>query len=461
MKPAALLTFLLLLLALASCRKDRFTASSDAQLRPGVDTLHFDTVFVSAGSTSGVIKIFNDNKEGIRISSVRLAGGAASPFRINVDGLPGPEVRDLEVAGGDSLYVFVTVTVNPNAATQPFVVQDSIAVDWNGNRRWVQLDAYGQNAHFLRGHTVRGTETWDNALPYVILDGLTVDTTATLNITQGTRVYVHANAPLIVHGHLVATGDHYDSTRVLFTGDRLDRPYRDFPASWPGLLFSSASGNSSLTYTTVQNAYQGIAVDGPTTGALTLHECIIDNAYDAGLFASKATINGRNLLVSNCGAGMVLNGGSYQFVHCTAVGFGNSLQQHKEPVLSLSNTDALGRPAALNAVFRNGIYWGEANGLVRNEVVSYNAAGAAFAVQFDGALWRVQAAPTGVTATNVLNTNDPGFDSVDNATRHYSFRPGPGSPAIDRGSNTGTPLDLDGKPRPVGAAPDLGAYERQ
>ncbi|RYD86251.1 MAG: hypothetical protein EOP50_22715, partial [Sphingobacteriales bacterium] len=257
MKPARLCFCLLLMGVLFSCRKDRFTDSSSAQLRPNVDTLHFDTVFTTAGSTSGIIKVVNEDEKGIRISTVRLAGGAASPFRINVDGVPGPEVRDLEVAGRDSFYIFVTVNVQPNAALQPFVVQDSIELVWNGNRRWVQLDAYGQNARYLRNHEVRGAETWDNTLPYVLLDGFSVDTNATLTITQGTRIYAHSNVPVIVHGTLQVTGDRFDSTRVLFTGDRLDMPYRDFPASWPGLVFTGTSRNNTLSYAIIKNAYQG------------------------------------------------------------------------------------------------------------------------------------------------------------------------------------------------------------
>ncbi|RYY40008.1 MAG: hypothetical protein EOO08_08100 [Chitinophagaceae bacterium] len=462
MKPAALL-LILITIAFAACRKDRFTGSADAQLRPGADTLHFDTVFVNTGSTSGVVKIFNDNEEGIRISSVRLAGGNASPFRINADGIAGPEVRDLEVAGGDSLYVFVTVTINPNSNTQPFVVQDSIAIEWNGNRRWVQLDAFGQNARFLRNHIVRGSETWDNTLPYVILDGITVDTLASLNITQGTHIYFHGNAPMIVHGSLHSTGDRYDSTRVRFTGDRLDIPYRNFPASWPGIYFSDVSRNNTLTFTSVLNAYQAIAIEGPAPATqLTLRECIIDNAYDAGIYANNAGIDSRNLLVSNCGSGISLSGGgNYNFVHTTAVGYSNRYQQHTNPVLFISNRTASGGSAALNATFRNGIYWGEANGLVQDEVVVLNSTGAPFNVTFDGALWRMRATPSGIGASNIQNGLDPTFDSVDHTNRIYSFRLATGSPAVDKGGNAGTPIDLDGKPRPAGLAPDLGAYEKQ
>ena len=136
---------------LFSCRKESFTSNADVRLRTSVDSLHFDTVFTTTGSVSQFLKIINGNEKGIRISSVRLAGGAGSPFKINVDGLSGPQVNDVEVLGNDSVYVYVTVSINPTAQNLPFIVQDSIEIIYNGNKKWVQLDAFGQNAHFHRG----------------------------------------------------------------------------------------------------------------------------------------------------------------------------------------------------------------------------------------------------------------------------------------------------------------------
>ncbi|TCJ14038.1 hypothetical protein EPD60_08470 [Flaviaesturariibacter flavus] len=463
MKPAHYLVLCLLLIgSLIACRKDRFTNSAAAPLRTNVDTLHFDTVFTSAGSTSGVIKIFNDESAGVRISSVRLAGGAASPFRINVDGIPGPEVRDLELAGNDSLYVFVTVTIQPNGSNLPFIVQDSIEINWNGNRSYVQLDAYGQNARFLRNSHVQGNTTWDNTLPYVILGSVTVDTAATLRITEGTRVYFHGDAPMIVHGRLEVTGDRYDSTRVLFTGDRLDLPYRDFPASWPGIFFSGASRNNELTYAVIRNAFQGVAISGPAPATqLTLRQCIIDNAYDAGLLASNSSVIADNLLVSNSGSNIQLTGGGdYRFTHCTSVSYSNSFNVHKQPVLVATDFDGLGRTAPFNGIFRNCIFWGEANGFVNNEV-ELAKQGATFNAVFDKVLWRVRNTPSPATVTGAINNQEPLFDSVDNGARIYNFRLAEGSPAIDKGSTTPLLIDLDGKPRSVGTLPDLGAYERQ
>jgi hypothetical protein len=55
----------------------------------------------------------------------------------------------------------------------------------------------------------------------------------------------------------------------------------------------------------------------------------------------------------------------------------------------------------------------------------------------------------------------PMFDSINTQLKYYNFRLQPGSPAIDKGVNTGISIDLDGKPRPVGLLPDLGCYEKQ
>src|SRR4028118_1557483 len=93
---------LFLLLIIGACQKERFTNSSEALLQTSVDTLHFDTVFTTAGSITQTVKIFNDNKEGIRINTIRLAGGALSPYKINVNGYKGPQVNDLEIMGKDS-----------------------------------------------------------------------------------------------------------------------------------------------------------------------------------------------------------------------------------------------------------------------------------------------------------------------------------------------------------------------
>src|SRR5215211_4535439 len=125
MKPVRNLFLPALLLAvLFSCTKESFTNSSSALLQTSVDTLHFDTVFTTTGSVTQFVKIINENEKGLHVKSVRLAGGATSVFRINVDGTPGPLVTNIDIAGNDSVYVFVNLRIDPSAASLAFIVQD-------------------------------------------------------------------------------------------------------------------------------------------------------------------------------------------------------------------------------------------------------------------------------------------------------------------------------------------------
>lgn len=462
MKPVRNLFIPLFIVLFFACKKESFTTNSSAVLSTSVDTLHFDTVFTTTGSTSQFIKIVNDNNKGIHISSVKLAGGPSSPFKINVDGVAGPQVNSADVLAEDSIYIYVTVSINPTAANLPFIVRDSIEINYNGNKKFVQLDAYGRNAHFFRNRKITAFEIWNNDLPYVILGGLTVDTNATLSINKGCRIYSHADAPFIVNGTLWVNGEKEDSSRVIFTGDRLDEPYQNFPASYPGIIFTDVSKNNILSYAIIKNAYQGLVVTGPSTGTkLILNETIIDNAYDAGLLGVNTSITARNLLVSNCGKNILLvAGGDYNFAHCTAATISSNFIQHKEPILAVTNY--LENTAVdLKAVFRNCIFWGEANGIVDDEAVVLKKGNTLFDVTFDQVLWRVKKDPGNSTINGSINNQSPQFDSINTAQKIFSFRLKDTSPAINQGMNAGVTIDLDGNARPVGVKPDLGAYEKQ
>lgn len=460
------LVFILIVACIAAaCRKDSFI-TGNADLSTSADTLHFDTVFTTVGSVTHYFRIYNDNNQKLKLKNVSLAGGASSVFKINVDGTPGPAVSDIEIEANDSVYVFVSVKVNPTAEGLPFVIRDSIHIQYNNQERWVQLEAWGQNAHFLRSRLIAGNETWTNDKPYVILEGLQVDTNATLTIQKGCRIYLHANAPFIVDGTLVVTGEKYDSTKVIFRGDRLDVPYRDYPGAWPGIYFRGKSKNNYLQYAVIKNAYQGIVAIGPAVNAnpkIILSESIIDNCYDAGIQAVQSDIRAQNCLISNCGKNMVLAmGGNYDFNHCTSVAYSNTFIQHKEPVLLVtdfireSNTVLT---ADLTATFSNCIFWAD-NSIVEDEVVSNKQGTGSFQLSFDHCLWKLKNNPAQAITNNIIANQAPVFDSIDTQKRWYNFRLKEESPAIDKGKATPLAIDLDGNPRPVGL-PDIGCYERQ
>lgn len=449
-----------------SCRKDSFITSSDARVTITADTLKYDTVFVAAGSTYRTFKIVNDNNQKLKISSIKLMGGTSSVYKMNIDGTVGVQFNNIELEADDSVYVFAQVNVDPGAGNLPFILRDSIEISYNGNKKFVQLEAWGQNAHFFRDKIITSNETWNNDLPYVILGSLTINNNQILTINKGCRIFVHANAPIVVEGTLLVNGLKDTTDRVYFRGDRMDEPYRDFPAAWPGIFFQPGSKDNVLTYAVIKNAYQAVALQDPSPNAnpkVVLNECIIDNAYDAGVIAINSSARARNSLISNCGKNLFLvKGGDYQFTHCTVVTVANRYIEHRNPVLVLSNFISVNNSpvtANLNAVFRNCIFWGE-NGLVDDEVVVAKSGTTIFNVNFEANLWKVLNAPANITSSQIINGQAPLFDSVSTNNHYYDFRLQTGSPAINKGVNAAVATDLDGKPRPVGL-PDLGCFEKQ
>jgi hypothetical protein len=453
-----------MVLVFFSCKKDSFITSPDATISTSADTLSFDTVFVTTGSITRQFKIINTNSRKLRIARVALSGGSASPFKINVDGTPGPEADDVEINGHDSIYVFVQVTVDPSGSALPFILEDSIGIEYNGNRRFVQLRAYGQNAVFLKNATLTGDVTWNNSLPYVIIGGVQVAPGATLHISPGTKIYLHADAPFLVGGTLEASGTR--DQPVVFSGDRLDEDYRDLPAAWPGIYFQSGSGNSSLKHAIIRNAYQGIiAQDLPATAGpkVNLSQCILDNIYDAGILGINTSVYADNCLISNCGSNLeFLLGGDYRFTNCTVASYNTIYVSHKTPVLQLSDSytqNDVVYTASLNAFFQNCIFWGD-GGTVDDEILITKEGSDAFSASFDHVLYKAKNdLPLGGFSASVKNM-PPLFDSIDISRNIFDFHCtlDAASPVVNAGTLTSFPNDLDDRPRD--ALPDIGCYEK-
>ncbi len=456
------LLILLITVFIFGCKKNSFITTKDAQINFSADTVAFDTVFVSTGSITQQVKIYNQNNQKINLSDVKLMGGASSVFKINIDGAAVSEANNIEINANDSIYIFVSVFINPSSANLAFILQDSIQVFFNGNQKYIQLQAYGQNANFLNNKEISSNTIWTNNLPYVVLGSLQIDSNATLNIQPGCKIYLHANAPFIVNGTLQIQGQKYDSTRIYFASDRLDVPYNNFPGSWPGVIFNPSSKNNLLEFAVINNAYQGIIASGLSVNnnpKIILNECIINNIYDAGVLATQSDIQARNCLISNCGRNIVITaGGNYNFTNCTVASYSNNYMSHLQPVLNVSDyLPGNNSSFALTANFINSIFWGD-NGSVVDEVV-VSTQGSSPAISFTNCLWKIKNTPA-VTNTHMLNI-DPMFDSVNNQTMFYNFHLKVNSPTLDSGINTSIPFDLDGNTRTVNGKTDLGCYEKQ
>ncbi len=336
---------------LASCSKEeKFTTSGGDKLEFSTDTLRFDTVFTELGSATRFFRVYNRHKESIKISKIQLMGNAQSKFNLNVDGIPGDSHEDVVVYPNDSIYVFAEVTINPDdpLSASPFFVYDSVMFETNGNKQYVTLEAWGQNANYIPDRWSKdsivlyscggGEVVWDDPKPYVIY-GIVAFDDCTLTIPAGARVYVHgglsrtidpSNSETIIYnsgrlfflenGRLEVLGTKEDS--VVIQGDRLEQDYVDADGQWTGIIFGAGSSGHRMEYASIKNSLFGIYVD--SAAELSMKNCQIFNTSGAGLFAVHSEVTAENCLFYNNGSHSVqlVYGGNYDFTYCTLANYG-------------------------------------------------------------------------------------------------------------------------------------------
>jgi hypothetical protein len=472
------------------CRRESYSTDPADRLEASADTLLFDTVFASVGSITLPVRILNPHEEGIRIDRIFLASGAQSAYRINADGIPGPEISGLELSGGDSLWVFVEVTVDPDDSTLPFVVEDELLVEYNGNVLGVQLVTWGRNAHFHGGigalNALPCEAVWENDLPHVVYGIVEVEPSCLLTIEAGTQVHVHPKGGILVNqGTLRVEGSL--GSEVVFQGDRLEEDYQDIPGSWGigldvayetefgvdqvtlqrGGIWLYGSVDSRIDYAILKNGTIGLQVD--TVGlaganSLTLTNTRIYNMSATGLLAQGAVIDGYNNLIYDCGMACAAFtvGGRYRMEHCT---FGNYWAEGIRSSPAVFITDwyeaadgSIQERSVAGSRFTNCIVWGNNAELDEFDELICDLrnppASSIFrycAVDVDDVLFPVD------MLLNCQTNDAPPFVSTSDRDFHLASNSG----AWD--GSTGSFListDLDGLPRAVGL-PDKGCFERQ
>jgi len=424
------------------------------------DTVLFDTVFTTIGSTTKRFKIYNNNKSTIKIEEIQLMGGLNSPFRINIDGVSGISFSNIDIKKKDSLFAFVEVTLEVNNVVNPLVICDSIRFRTNGKDQYINLDVWGQDAYFHVNEIISDLDPWLNDKPHVIygVAGVGfpgVDSNLTLTIPAGTQVHAHKNATLFVYkSTLIVNG--LLGNEVVFEGDRLESFYDDISGQWRGIYLSQAK-NCIIDYAVIKNGAIGIQIDTTSSlNTLNLTNTIIDNNDFYNLFL----VAGPVVNVENCvfgGAGIISTysfaGGDLTFTNCNFTNYWSEARGGPGFALKtyFENEDInIERPLTMNVT--NCIMYG--NTLNEFAIDSIGNSSVLFDVNFTNCLLKKEEIYSYNYITNPIWNIDPMF--IDSEINDFHVEPN--SSIIDAGSNiifTNSSIDAVSR----GAAPDIGAYE--
>lgn len=459
---------------LFSCEDEKYLSSTNAKLLFSVDTVMFDTVFTTLGSTTQHLKIYNPYDQKVLISSIKLAKGDGSSFRLNINGVASNEVKNLEIAPLDSMYIFVEVTVDPSGQNLPLVVKDSIEFVTNSNRQDVDLVAWGQDFKLIKRQILKNT-TWTSEKPYLVYNYAYVDSNATLTINPGTKVYFHKDAGLYVKGKVIAKGT--VENPISFQGDRLESVYSAVPDQWNGVLLYSGSLNNEFSNVEIKNANIGLQVgniEDKGSAKVKLNNVKIQNMAYAGIFAMKSEIQATNCLVTNCGfyAVALLVSGSYEFNHSTIANYwgGYGFKARTTPAVFISNILNVSKDKPdyvgdiQKADFGNCIITGNASD--KNELFLKSKSEKAFNYKFDRCILQI---------ADSFKTNKPDHyiniirkvnrDSIFvDPYKKFNFELDTLSKAKDAANKVISklfPSDLKGRDRFLDNGPDIGALERQ
>ena len=474
------LFFLILLfpvtIVFTSCENDLdFTTSSNDRLAFSTDTVSFDTVFTTIGSSTRTLMLYNKHSKALNISSIKVANGENSGFYINVDGMKGYQFNDIEIWKNDSLYINIEVTVDPTKKDEPVLKSDSIIFVTNGVTQIVHLLAYGQDVTIWKGKIIEQDTTLTGNKPFLIYDSLVVASNTTLTLEKGTILYFHDKANVLVKGNIKAKGTWEEP--VVFRGDRSDDLYTGLsydhtPGQWGGIYLYGESYHNEFEHTYIRNGSYGIFADSSdiTIPKIYLKNSILHNVSGDLIAGKSYNIKAENCQLTNAkGAIVRLLGGNGRFIQCTLANyFGFSSRQ--SPSLVLKNYVVLAKDQFIlypieQATFDNCIIYGSMSSsgeiLLDNEY-DKSPVPAAFNHRFNRCLLGANGEDDENFIQTIWNKN-PQFNYLNKDNDFvYKFQLDSASVARNYGDMNiafNYPTDITGKSRIQDAGPDLGCYE--
>ncbi len=467
----AIFSILLILFSIAaslqSCKKSVFLSKKNISF--SLDTLVFDTIFTTIGSTTKQFKIYNRENKTVRIDQIELMGGSSSPFRINIDGLKGSKFSSIEIEGKDSLFAFIEVTLSINGGNLPMVIEDSIRFRTNGMDQYVKLAVWGQDAYFHYSNFQAGILDinegfWPNDKPHVIYGAAIIDSSKTLTISAGTDVYLHKNAMMYVYkGSLKIEGTL--GNEVTFQGDRLETLYDDVTGQYYGIYFHEAIP-SKIDYAIIKNGTSGIHMysRNPVFSGYTLQmtNTIIENNARYGVFLySGSRLKAENCVIAKNGLYglLVLEGSDFVFNYCNLLGYGSDGKGN--PVVGISNyyNDKAKNTVNVGSINEGKIYNSVIYGNEDNEIIIDTLHNPAISLNFDlqNCVIKTKNIPPDNFYKNIVWNGNPLFNDI--SAGDYLF---PNSSALNNGAKPSLAPSIQNDIRGFSrssTSPDIGAYE--
>lgn len=462
--------FILIITILASAssciRKDLILRENNIRLEFSSDTLLFDTVFTQIGSTTKYFQVKNPYNAGIiELDEISLAGGSNSNYRLNIDGKVSNSESMIQILPGDSLFIFVEVTVDPTLENLPVLIEDSILFYLNDHLQQVKLLTYGQDYNFIDGQYIP-SQTWTNEKPYVIYNSMAVDEGETLIIEEGCQLYFHRNSGFYILGSLIVNGS--IENPVIFQGDRLEENYKEIPGQWDLIHFLPGSKDNLIQNAIIKNSIIGIQVDtfANDQPALTLINTQIRNQTAIGLYAQGSRVVAENCIFANCGMyAVVLNiGGDYEFTHCTISNYYQYGNRATPSVLINNYYEDINGNIQLRAIekafFTNCIIYGDKENEIGLD--RYQNQPGLFNFYFNHCLIKVKTIESSdaFRFIDCINNQSPRLEDP----YKLNWQPDSLSPALDAAliqASFLVPNDLFGNSRLNDLGPDIGAIERQ
>ncbi len=377
--------------------------------------------------------------------------------------------------------------MNPLSSNSPLIIQENIVFEVNGNVQKVYLEAWGQNAYYHKPTNAiyfsngsylpysvissvnNATVTWTNDKPHVIYGWLVVDSSQTLVMQPGTKVYFYQNAGLWVYRYGTLKVQGASGNEVVFQGFRREAEFMDLPGQWDRIWINEGSKENEINYAIIKNGFIGVQAEvlnnvyNADPRRLRMTNTRIYNMKKWGFYSLGYNVYAGNNIIANCGEYcMVLAlGGNYKFIHNTIANYWDKDTRKKEAVYINNYVN--------NTVFPlDTCYFGNCiiDGTLNNELdLDLNYSNSTYPPNHYFSYCAIKTTNNtnnGYFNGCIINQSMKFYDPV-----HYDFRLQNGSAAINLPSVTSVindallfPTDILNNNRLADGQPDAGAIEK-